>query len=107
MRAREGAEVLQGECMTNSEEAAFMLDFRMIKIGAIVAGAGMMVAAAGSGLIGLALTRATRQWMARKEVSPSTMAADRMRQARHASMAGAQAWRSYQMTSANGVGARR
>lgn len=92
--------------MNNSEEAAFMLDFRMIKIGAIVAGVGMMVAAAGTGLVGMALTSATREWMRRKEVSPSTMAADRVRQARHASMAGAQAWRNYQMTGANGVAAR-
>jgi len=98
--------VLQGEGMNNSEEAAFMLDFRMIKIGAIVAGVGMMVAAAGTGLVGMALTSATREWMRRKEVSPSTMAADRVRQARHASMAGAQAWRNYQMTGANGVAAR-
>lgn len=107
MRARADAGVLQGESMKNSEEAAFMLDFRMVKMGAIVAGVGMMVAAAGTGLVGMALSRATREWMRRKEVSPGTMAADRMRQARHASMAGAQAWRDYQMTgSANGASAR-
>jgi len=93
--------------MTNSTNAAFMPDFRMVKAGAMLAGAGMMLATAGTGLVGLAMTRAMRQWMSQREVSPSAMAAERMRQARHASMAGAHAWRSYQMAGANGAAPRR
>jgi hypothetical protein len=93
--------------MTNSDKAALMLDFRMIKAGAVLASAGMLLATAGTGLVGVALTRAARQWMRRREVSPSAMAAERMRRARHASMAGANAWRSYQTAGANGVGAGR
>ena len=92
--------------MTNSDTAAFMVDFRMVKAGAVLASAGMMLATTGTGLIGLALTRAAREWMRRREVSPSAMAAERMRQARHASMAGAPAWRHYQMVGANGATAR-
>jgi hypothetical protein len=84
----------------------FLVDTRMLKAGLAVAGAGFLLAAAGTGLAGLALTRAARDWLNRSEVSPSTMAADMMRQARHATMAGAQAWREFPQVSANGVSGR-
>lgn len=84
-----------------SDVAAFMLDLRMMRAGAALTGVGLMTATAGASMMGLALSRAARQWFKQREVSPTTMAADRMRQARHASKAGAAAWRDYQMAAAN------
>jgi hypothetical protein len=84
-----------------------MLDFRLVKVGAVLAGAGMMLATAGTGLLGLALSRAAREWMRQREVSPTALAAGKMRQARHASVAGAHAWKNYPVAASNGAGANR
>jgi hypothetical protein len=89
--------------MTNSDSATLMLDFRMVKAGAVLASAGLMLATAGTGLVGLALTRAAREWLRRSEVSPTAVATDRVRQARHATTTGARAWRDYQLAGANGA----
>lgn len=92
--------------MTNSGNAALTLDTRTLKAGAVLASAGLMLATVGTGLIGLALTRATREWMRRRETSPTAAAANAVRQARHATSAGAHAWRDYQSAGVNGHGGR-
>lgn len=96
--------LLQGEVMTNSGiSPALTLDTRTIKAGAVLASAGLLLATVGTGLVGIALTRATRDWMRQRETSPAAAAANAVRQARHATTVGAHAWRDYQQPAARGV----
>ena len=91
--------------MTDSA-ASFVLDTRLLRAGAVLAGAGLALAAVGAGIAGFAVTRAARTWMRQHEVSPTAIAADKARQVRHATTAGAQAWRGYPQVAGatNGVG---
>ena len=67
--------------------------------GASLAGAGLMLVAAGVVVGGLHLLSATRQWIAELEVPPSELAKIKWAQAKAAAMAGSSAW---QEASANG-----
>lgn len=90
--------------MTNSDTTAFMLDARMVKAGAVLASAGLLLATAGTALVGLALTRAGRDWLKQRDVSPTAAATDKIHQVQHAARTGVHAWRDYQ--TANGVSSR-
>jgi hypothetical protein len=81
----------------------FVIDTRMIKTGAALASSGLLLATAGMALATAAVTRAARDWMRQREISPSATAVAKLNQARRATAAGAQAWH------ANGaaVGSRR
>jgi hypothetical protein len=89
--------------MTDSY-ASFVLDTRLLKAGAALAGTGLMLVTVGAGIAGFAVTRAARVWMQQHEVSPTALAADKARQVRHATTAGAQAWREHAQAAANGAG---
>lgn len=69
-------------------------DLRMLRVGGVLAGTGMLLASVGTGLVGLAITKAARDWVRQLERSPGSMAADKLTQARDASNAAMQAWRS-------------
>ena len=92
--------------MTSSYAVPFVVNTRLLKTGAAIAGAGLVLATAGAGLAGLAATRGARDWMRRHDVSPTALATDKARQIRHATVAGATAWRGYPQVAAaaNGVG---
>jgi hypothetical protein len=92
--------------MTDSETARFVVDTRMIKVGAGLAGTGLLLASAGMALAAAAVTRAARDWMRERDISPGASAAAKVRQARRASSAGAHAWHGDQHFSANGTGSR-
>jgi hypothetical protein len=94
--------------MTNSQDARFTVDTRMIKIGAVLTSAGMLLATTGMGLVSLTVTRAAREWMRRREISPAAVAAAKLQQARSASAAGVHAaWRAYAEDGTNDVTASR
>jgi hypothetical protein len=71
------------------------LNKRLLTTGAGLAAIGGLIGFAGMTLAAAAIFGATRQWVGRMEVSPRDMATMRWRQARHASLAGAQAWREH------------
>ena len=91
--------------MATSETPRFVIDTRMIKVGAVLASAGLLVATAGVGLASAAVTRAARDWMRLRDVSPSAAAAAKLHQARRASAAGTHAWRAFSHENANGSAA--
>ncbi|MBR7829131.1 hypothetical protein KDK95_22680 [Actinospica sp. MGRD01-02] len=79
--------------MTSSEETAeLVLDTTMIKVGAILTGAGMLLATVGVGLAGAAVARVARDWMRQNDFSPAATASAKLHQAKHATLAGARAW---------------
>ena len=90
--------------MTSSYAVPFVVNTRLLKTGAAIAGAGLVLATVGAGLAGLAVTRGARDWMQRHDVSPAALASEKARQIRHATVAGAAAWRGYPQAAANGVG---
>ena len=69
-------------------------DLRMFRVGGVLTGAGVLLASTGTALVGLAITKAARDWMRQLERSPGSMAADKLNQAKDASNAAMQAWRS-------------
>jgi hypothetical protein len=91
---------------TSSEAPQFIVDTRMIKVGATIASAGLLLATAGMGLASAAVARVARDWMRQRDISPSAAAAAKLHQARRASVAGAHAWRSYSHADSNGAAVR-
>lgn len=75
--------------MKNSEINRFTVDGHMIKVGGALVGAGLLLTTAGTGLAGVAVTRAAQDWMRQRDVSPAAAAAAKMRQARRGSAADA------------------
>ena len=90
--------------MTNALDSRFELDMKMLRLGAVLAGTGMVLASAGTALVGVTCAQAARDWVRRLERSPGAVAADRLHQAKTASNAAMQAWRSAQ--SVNGAAKR-
>ncbi|HET9170921.1 MAG TPA: hypothetical protein VFN97_15895 [Actinospica sp.] len=84
--------------MTSSETPRFVIDTRMIKVGAALASVGMLLATVGMGLASAAVARAANDWMRQRDISPAAAAAAKLHQARRAAGAGAHAWQ------ADGVG---
>lgn len=79
--------------MTSSQETAeLVLDTRMIKTGAILTSAGMLLATVGMGLASAAVARVARDWMRQNDFSPTATASAKLHQVRHATLAGARAW---------------
>jgi hypothetical protein len=74
----------------------FRPDQRRLVTGAALTGAGMLVAAAGVGVLVYELARAGRTWTGGWEVPPTELAARALHQAQSAAQAGRDAWASYQ-----------
>ncbi|WP_055586796.1 hypothetical protein [Peterkaempfera griseoplana] len=72
---------------------ALDIDTRLVTAGAVLTAGGALVALTGMSLVGFALATAGRRWVRQLEVPPSERAAAKLRQARHASLAGMEAWR--------------
>lgn len=81
--------------MTHSEAEESVFDSRMIKIGAALAGGGLMVATVGMALAAIAAIRGATAWTRQRGISPATAAAAKMGQAKQASIAGMHAWREH------------
>lgn len=79
--------------MTNSNNAGFHPNPRLLAMGAAMTGVGAMVVAAGAAMVGLSLAIAGRRWVQSWEVPPAEMAHRTINQARMASQAGLEAWR--------------
>lgn len=90
---------------SSAETTGFIVDTRMIKVGATLATTGLLLATAGMGLASAALTRAARDWMRQRDISPSAAAAAKLHQARRATGAGAHAWHTLDHAGANGAAA--
>ena len=88
--------------MTHSEAEESVFDSRMIKTGAALAGGGLMVATVGMALAAIAAIRGATAWTRQRGISPTTAAAVKMGQAKHASIAGMQAWREHAGAGAGG-----
>ena len=87
--------------MTNSEMTGPAFQTGMVRAGTALIGGGLIIATAGMALTAVAVTRAVAVWARQREVSPTALAADKFEQVRHATLAGAQAWREH-AGSANG-----
>ncbi|MCX4644713.1 hypothetical protein ACWGDS_30940 [Streptomyces sp. NPDC055059] len=74
----------------------FRPDQRRLTTGAALTGAGMLVSAAGVGLLVFELVRAGRSWTGSWEVSPGELASRTLHQAQTAAQAGRDAWRTYE-----------
>jgi len=79
--------------MTNTSDSRVDVDMRMLEIGGVIAGVGIMLFWAGGTVAGVAVTKALRSWMSGLDRSPGAMAGDKYHQARNASNAALQAWR--------------
>jgi hypothetical protein len=80
--------------MTNMSNSHIEFDLKMLRMGGVLAGAGMVLASAGSALVGLSLAKSTRDWVRQLDRSPAAVASDTLHQARDASKAARDAWRS-------------
>lgn len=92
--------------MTHSDTAGPVFQTGMIKTGAALIGGGLMLASVGMALTAVAATRGAAAWARKREVSPAALAADRLDRARHATIAGAHAWREHAAVSADRRGVR-
>lgn len=91
--------------MMHSDMAEPAFHTGMIKAGAALLGGGLMLASVGMALTAVAVTRGAAAWARQREISPAALAADKLEQARHATIAGAHAWREH-AAMANGHHAR-
>ena len=80
--------------MTNALNSHVEFDLRLLRVGGVLAGTGLLLASAGTALVGFTVSKAARDWVRQLERSPGALAADTLHQARHASNAAVQAWRS-------------
>ena len=78
-----------------SDTAESTFQIGVIKAGAALIGGGLMIASLGMAITAVAVTRAAAMWARQREISPSALAAGKLEQVRHATMAGAQAWREH------------
>ena len=77
---------------TGLQISTFQVDTRPLAVGAALLGAGVLIGLAGLAVAGVALTTATRRWIAQLEVPPSELARQKWAQARTAVEAGTSAW---------------
>ena len=80
--------------MTNALTSNVEFDLRMLRVGGVLAGTGMLLASAGTALVGITVAKAARDWVNQLERSPGALAAEKLHLARDASNAAVQAWRS-------------
>ncbi len=72
---------------------SFDVDRRLLAAGAVLTGTGALLALVGTVIAGTALAAAGRGWVRQLEVPPGELANRTLRQAKHASRAGVEAWR--------------
>ena len=80
--------------MTDQASQGIRLNRRLAVGGGVLIGAGGLLAFTGVLLLSSAVVSATRQWVNQLEQPPSELAKLKWRQARAATTAGAEAWRS-------------
>ena len=80
--------------MATNNTATFQVNKRLLAAGAVLTGSGALLALVGTAIAGTALATAGRGWVQNLETPPSELATRALRQARAASQAGADAWRS-------------
>jgi hypothetical protein len=90
--------------MTNEPTPLVEIDMGTLRLGAALASAGMLLASAGTALVGFTVAKAARGWVRQLDRSPGALASDTFHQARDASNAAMQAWRSGRPV--NGVASR-
>lgn len=81
--------------MMNSDMAEPTFRTGMIKAGAALLGGGLMLASVGMAITAVAVTRGAAAWARQRDVSPAALAAGKLEQMRHATLAGANAWREH------------
>jgi hypothetical protein len=74
--------------------SALRIDAGLVKAGAILVAGGSLLAFAGMAIASYALVSAGRRWTRQMDVPPREQAALKLRQAKHASRAGMEAWHS-------------
>jgi hypothetical protein len=84
----------EGGIMTNTPSSRLEIDMRALRIGGALAGAGTLLASVGTALVGFTVAKVARSWVRQLERSPAALANDKLHQARHASNAAMEAWRS-------------
>ena len=77
----------------NNPDALFEVNTRLLAAGAVLAGVGSMIGAAGLLVSGAALAEATRRWFRNRGQPPGALARQQFARARAATAAGANAWR--------------
>ena len=78
---------------TMSSGSSFDVDRRLLAVGAVLTGTGALLALVGTAIAGTALAAAGRGWVRQLDTPPSELANRTLRQAKHASRAGVDAWR--------------
>ncbi|GAA5003434.1 hypothetical protein [Kitasatospora paranensis] len=86
---------------TNQRFTQFQVNRSLLATGAVLSGVGTVLALTGTALLVTALASAGRGWVQQLETPPSAMAAKAMQQAKAASLAGMEAWRTEARTSSN------
>ena len=76
-----------------SNGPTFDVNRRLLAVGAVLTGTGALLALVGTAIAGTALATAGRGWVRQLEPPPSELANRTLRQAKHASRAGVEAWR--------------
>ncbi len=71
----------------------FQLNRNLLTAGAALTGVGALIGLTGTVLVGVALFTAGRGWVRHLETPPSELAHRKLNQARAASLAGLEAWR--------------
>lgn len=79
--------------MTSNSTQSLRPNVRLLAVGAAMTGIGSVVVATGAALVGLSLAAAGRRWIQSWETPPSELATRTLHQARVASQAGMDAWR--------------
>ena len=84
--------------MTHSENAGPVFQTGMMRAGTALIGGGLMIASVGMAMTAVAMTRAMAAWARQRDFSPAALAAEKLEQMRHATLAGAHAWREHAST---------
>lgn len=90
--------------MTETLISGIRMDTRLLKVGGTMASAGLLLATVGTALVSVAVIRAGRAWVKEHDVYPAA-AATKVQQAKSASAAGLEAWRSAKQASSGRAGA--
>jgi hypothetical protein len=88
-----GERAMVGGMSETSLLSRIEMDARLLRSGAALVSVGLLLATAGSALIGIATAKAARSWVRQLDRSPGATAAATYHQAKSASAAGWEAWR--------------
>jgi hypothetical protein len=86
---------------TNQRISQFQVNRSLLVTGAVLSGVGTVLVLAGTAILVTTLASAGRGWVQQLETPPSALAAKAMQQAKAASLAGMEAWRTEARTSSN------